>query len=110
MGAVELFDLSCYLVEFHMQTTTFPFSANSRLRLARISYLLIFMYYINDDCVFLHTQYGSTALFLAGRHGYLEVVKLLLEAGARDIPTMVNSLLDQQHISLFSTVTSHSPE
>ena len=34
-------------------------------------------------------QSGSTALLVAGMDGYSEVVKLLLQAGARDIPNKV---------------------
>ena len=36
------------------------------------------------------TQEGSTALLYAGRKGRSEVVKLLLVAGARDIPNEVD--------------------
>ena len=34
-------------------------------------------------------QNGSTALLVAGLNGHSEVVKLLLQAGARDIPNKV---------------------
>ena len=39
-------------------------------------------------------KHGGTALLLAGWHGHSEVVKLLLGAGARDIPNKVNDVID----------------
>ena len=40
--------------------------------------------------IIISTQEGSTALLVAGWEGHSEVVKLLLGAGARDIPTKVD--------------------
>ena len=40
--------------------------------------------------IIISTQSGGTALFYAGWEGRSEVVKLLLGAGARDIPTKVD--------------------
>ena len=40
--------------------------------------------------IIISTQSGGTALFSAGRKGHPEVVKLLLGAGARDIPNKVD--------------------
>ena len=42
----------------------------------------------------LLTQCGQSALLYAGWSGHSEVVKLLLAAGAKDIPDKVNQLLD----------------
>ena len=42
-----------------------------------------------DTKVIYVSQNGSTALLVAGGKGHSEVVKLLLQAGARDIPTKV---------------------
>ena len=41
----------------------------------------------------ISSQSGGTALFYAGWEGHSEVVKLLLGAGARDIPNKVNHWL-----------------
>ena len=47
------------------------------------------------DFLFLnYAQSGSTALLVPGLKGYSEVVKLLLGAGARDIPNKVDQLMD----------------
>ena len=40
--------------------------------------------------IIITTQEGSTALLVAGRKGHSEVVKLLLGAGAIDIPNKVD--------------------
>ena len=40
--------------------------------------------------IIISTQSGGTALFYAGWNGHPEVVKLLLGAGARDIPNKVD--------------------
>ena len=40
--------------------------------------------------IIISTQSGGTALFYAGWKGHSEVVKLLLGAGARDIPNKVD--------------------
>ena len=40
--------------------------------------------------MYVVSQNGSTALLVAGMDGYSEVVKLLLQAGARDIPNKVD--------------------
>ena len=39
--------------------------------------------------IIMSTQEGSTALLIAGWEGHSEVAKLLLGAGARDIPNKV---------------------
>ena len=58
---------------------------NSYLQMAFLSlrHLLIVC------CIILCTQVGCTALFYAGWKGHSEVVKLLLAAGAKDIPNVV---------------------
>ena len=39
--------------------------------------------------IFLPSQHGAAPLFYAAHHGHSEVVKVLLQAGARDIPNKV---------------------
>ena len=60
-----------------------------------ISYLYV---YSKPYCfISLYTQNGSTALLVSSLNGHSEVVKLLLQAGARDLTNKV--LLQQEHDS-----------
>ena len=58
---------------------------------------------------FFSTQEGSTALLYAGWKGHSEVVKLLLGAGARDIPNKVKHVEKSPKSVLLSILMEFSP-
>ena len=53
-------------------------------------------------CIIISTQNGGTALLVAGWKGHSEVVKLLLGAGARDIPDEVD-----HSVTIMSVLMNH---
>ena len=77
------FILLFLLISCPLQTQDLGNAVTTHVLLKNHSLLLLMI------SLFLRTQQGTTALLLAGWEGHSEVVKLLLGAGARDIPNKV---------------------
>lgn len=58
-------------------------SSCMKLKIVSISYSIVFSFFPQD---------GVTALLMASLNGHVEVVRLLLQSGAKDLPDKVNHI------------------